>query len=308
MKKKILFAMASSMFVAGAAQAAPSTVYNTDLINVNGAFGAGVATTVTNANGTLTTVNGPSGGANRGGAGLVFDKWVQQNVGANASVGITTTQARSGTGSVEFIGLSSQGYPDQNGNPGSGSKADMEYYFSQPLALSDFVGASYDWYRSSASTNNGIQTASFRLLVNTPNFTLSPSTALIFEPYYQGAPANVATDQWVSEAITLSSEFWNNSGLTSPGNFTNSLSSWIAANPGLVVVGLSTGFGSGWDGKFYGNVDNISYNFGARSGAFNFEVASAAVPEPATWAMLIAGFALVGASMRRRTRAIVSYA
>ena len=32
------------------------------------------------------------------------------------------------------------------------------------------------------------------------------------------------------------------------------------------------------------------------------------VPEPTTWAMLIAGFGLVGAAMRRRTRLTVSYA
>lgn len=41
---------------------------------------------------------------------------------------------------------------------------------------------------------------------------------------------------------------------------------------------------------------------------FTFRVSSA-VPEPATWAMMIAGFGLVGASVRRdRTRATVAYA
>lgn len=38
-------------------------------------------------------------------------------------------------------------------------------------------------------------------------------------------------------------------------------------------------------------------------------LATAAVPEPATWAMMIAGFGLVGAAMRRRSiRTTVSYA
>jgi PEP-CTERM motif len=37
-------------------------------------------------------------------------------------------------------------------------------------------------------------------------------------------------------------------------------------------------------------------------------VLSSAVPEPATWAMMIVGFALVGASMRRRTTTRVSFA
>lgn len=36
----------------------------------------------------------------------------------------------------------------------------------------------------------------------------------------------------------------------------------------------------------------------------DFYVTSGAVPEPATWAMMIGGFALVGASMRRRSTAV----
>jgi hypothetical protein len=35
---------------------------------------------------------------------------------------------------------------------------------------------------------------------------------------------------------------------------------------------------------------------------------TASVPEPSTWLTLIVGFGLVGAAMRRRARAVVSYA
>ncbi len=43
--------------------------------------------------------------------------------------------------------------------------------------------------------------------------------------------------------------------------------------------------------------------------SFNYNlVSNAAVPEPATWAMLIAGFGLVGGAMRRRTKMQVTYA
>jgi len=38
-----------------------------------------------------------------------------------------------------------------------------------------------------------------------------------------------------------------------------------------------------------------------------FGIAIAAVPEPASWAMMISGFALIGASLRRRTTARLSY-
>lgn len=39
-----------------------------------------------------------------------------------------------------------------------------------------------------------------------------------------------------------------------------------------------------------------------------FDVGIEAIPEPATWAMMIGGFGMVGAAMRRRTRITVAYA
>lgn len=52
-----------------------------------------------------------------------------------------------------------------------------------------------------------------------------------------------------------------------------------------------------------GQVTN--YNFTA---TLTYDTASAAVPEPATWAMMVAGFGLVGFAMRRRETARVSFA
>lgn len=43
-------------------------------------------------------------------------------------------------------------------------------------------------------------------------------------------------------------------------------------------------------------------------GGYIEDVSLAAVPEPATWAMMIGGFVLVGATARRRTSATVTYA
>ena len=57
--------------------AAAQPVLNTSLPNVSGAYGAGTATTVTNANGTVTTVTGPGGGANRASAPAAANAWRQ---------------------------------------------------------------------------------------------------------------------------------------------------------------------------------------------------------------------------------------
>jgi PEP-CTERM motif len=54
-------------------------------------------------------------------------------------------------------------------------------------------------------------------------------------------------------------------------------------------------------------------HFGVGDGIFSdngggFVVTIAGVPEPANWAMMIAGFGLAGAAMRRRTKLAVTYA
>lgn len=57
----------------------------------------------------------------------------------------------------------------------------------------------------------------------------------------------------------------------------------------------------------YGNVSVISFGYGENVGIDNIKwdvrKIGGAVPEPATWAMMILGFGIVGASMRRRSPA-----
>lgn len=49
--------------------------------------------------------------------------------------------------------------------------------------------------------------------------------------------------------------------------------------------------------------------WGKEGGTYSSKLSfDAAVPEPASWAMMIAGFGLVGAAMRRRTKVQVRYA
>ena len=48
------------------------------------------------------------------------------------------------------------------------------------------------------------------------------------------------------------------------------------------------------------SVNYLSRGFGAYGGTLNFLPTQAAIPEPATWAMMLIGFGAVGAAMRRR--------
>lgn len=53
----------------------------------------------------------------------------------------------------------------------------------------------------------------------------------------------------------------------------------------------------------------IGATFQSSANSFEFDnIATAAIPEPATWAMMIGGLGLVGAASRRRVRAFVTYA
>ncbi|WP_415642312.1 PEPxxWA-CTERM sorting domain-containing protein [Sphingomonas antarctica] len=273
--------------VATPAAAASQTVYDTSLYALNvGASPAdpAYARTVDAGNGTVTYSTGA-----RVSAPSAFDTWQQSDVGGLGVVGITKDFAHDGNGSLVF------------GGTNAGSKADLVYYLSSPELLDSFGGASYDWYRSSVSGTASYLVPSLRiLLTNNGQFG-----SLIFEPIYQGTV--VTDDQWTHSDYNFQSQVWNSNGkLTNPtGNYTNSLFDWAIANPNAVVVGFSTGSGSGWSNNFAGAVDNISWRFGeVNTSSFNFEVAG--VPEPTQWALMIGGFGVVGAISRRRRRAVAA--
>ncbi|MBS0480199.1 MAG: PEP-CTERM sorting domain-containing protein [Proteobacteria bacterium] len=300
MKTWYLAAAAAIAFAPAAASA--QTVYNTSLQNVNGVFGTSTATTTTDSAGTRTVVTGPgpNSGANRAQGTPVLNQWFQANVGAGSTVGITTDYARSGNGSAYF----SQTQNDTG-------KADLQYYFGgAPIALSSLSSFSFDHYRDAASTNNAIQSMVLRLDILKDGVFAG---ALIYEPYYT-TNGNEPVNTWTTSSGNLTTgNWWTNNSLLGPTNATaggtKSLADWISGNAGstLSVYGVEIGFGSGWQGNFFGAVDNVSVQFGNAGGlSSNFEVAATAgVPEPATWAMMIMGFGLMGYSMRRRRATLV---
>lgn len=210
--------------------------------------------------------------------------------GGNATVGITSTYPRNGTGSFYLQGVDGS----SQGGVGYGTGGVLG-------KLADFVGASYDWYRDSKSTNPNTQAPALALIVDFDgNLTTTTDSGkyLVYEPVYNGKSV-VPTNVWQVEGITPSSNVW--SSYDPPANYYNSsLSSYVSKYPNAVVLGFTAYFGSGWNGQFYGAVDNLSWQFNNQSvaGPFNFEVE---VPEPASLAAF--GAAMLGlAAIRYRRR------
>ena len=100
-------------------------------------------------------------------------------------------------------------------------------------------------------------------------------------------PFAVALNQWYLMTVTFGPEtvgrVYGSDGTTLLGE--------------LSATGLARGVGGGVAVRAF-NADFDTLSLGG--------AAAPAVPEPATWAMLIAGFGLVGASARRRRQASVS--
>lgn len=294
----------ASTVVLAASAAQAQTVLNTSLTPV-ASRGAGSATTTTDATGTRTTVTGPSGDANRSYQARPADTWVQSAVGGDATVGITTNYARNGNGSAYFT--------TTDANADGAAKADLQLNFAAPVLLSSLSSVSYDWYRDASSTTGGNFAPALRFDITKDN---AFAGSLVFENYYQGEISAV-TNTWTRLSANLNSgDIWATNSRLGPtaanaNGGEKTFQQWIDDNAGstLRVTGLSIGMGSGWNGTFAGAVDNVAYSFtGGPSANYNFEVveAAAAVPEPATWAMMLIGFGGIGAAMRRRKRKVTT--
>ena len=289
-----MFSFSMAVVSLGAAtMASAATVNDTSLVQLNGPFGSGTATTTTNGTGTRTVVTGPGGSGNRASATPVVGVWSQANVGGGGTVGITNDFARSGNGSAYFSTV--------NGD----SKGDLQYRFGSVLALSDLSSVSFDFFRSSTSVidANLAPVLRFDMLKN-GNFAGS----LVFENVYQ-AQTTAPVDTWTTLTANLNSGIWWATNASLGPTFANAnggqktLAQWIAdnGNATLTTYGMTIGVGSGWNGTFRGGVDNVNVAFGDIVSQSNFEVApqQGAVPEPSTWLMMIAGFGLTGLAMRR---------
>ena len=232
------------------------------------------------------------------GAGTNWGKISGDN-SADSSAQITNAAARSGNGSLELKGNTTRvqtGYQ-------------YSLFTTKIDALSAINGLTFDWQVAADSTNQSM-TPALRLLIQNG----STRSQLIWEGAYNpsalgtnGTAATNPTGEWYSTSTT--DLFWQN--VTGAGDTLNgsggyvlkTLADWISGyGSGAYVSAISVGNGSGSGTGYHAFVDNVTlYGTNGTSRSYNFETASAPVPEPATWAMMIAGFGLVGGAMRRRS-------
>lgn len=207
------------------------------------------------------------------------------------SAAITSTAPRSGNGSVELTGDRSRfimgNAPGANYNPASNL-----------FTLDQVASLSFDYMIDPASSRTDYSpSVRFHL------WDGAQRSELIFEQVYNGPFAPAGT--WVT--TDSSDVFWRfvtGSGTTlNAGSQVNmTLADWAASSyfsNDAYVSAISVGQGSSATPGYKAYADNVRVSFtNGDSTLYNFE--TAAVPEPATWAMMIMGFGGMGALVRRR--------
>lgn len=260
---------------------------------------------------TIINANNPSGDAitnpgssvltqNLTATGAFGEKFVYRNVRNGGKVGIDSTYARSGTGSLHFVGtggnaqseLAFGGGFDANGNitgPSMGS-------------IDNLSALNADFYTASSNVPNAM--AILRLELFSANDGGSSSYGqLIFDNVWGTGPESMAWTfgQWGNVDLFANANsiyLRGSSGLVSRyGTAQRTLANWLTTlnGKGYEIFSVNAGWGQSGN-QFDGAVDNITFGVGANIRTYNFEP----VPEPATMAAL--GLGAV-ALIRRRKKA-----
>ena len=202
---------------------------------------------------------------------------------------ITNAAPRSGNGSLELTGDRTRfAYGTIFPNAGSAHIAE----------LSNVSALTFDWRIAGDAVPllNPDYTPALRLSIF--DSASGSRKDLVWEGAYNGTYGNTLRDTWYS--TTASSLFYLNGTSVNDGR---TIAAWVSAfGANSFVGGISVGQGSSAGVGYHAFVDNVTLTTTSGSTTYNFETAAAAVPEPATWGMIIAGFGMMGASMRYRRR------
>lgn len=184
------------------------------------------------------------------------------------------------------------------------------------LNLNDFALFSvFDLFRYGNGFDPATGDRLLQLSANRPAFfSINGSTPFNFGNPAEAEFANLATGAFVGDGNQAShfkdatGEFIDDSGLCLLEARQIGLLDPTAPSCGLAIV--TSNDLAAFDAIGY----NLNFDILGNRG-FTFDTAqvfglagAAAIPEPATWAMLIAGFGMVGGAARRRTRVNVSFA
>ena len=166
--------------------------------------------------------------------------------------------------------------------------------------LSDFTDLSFSYMvdPTSTSTINALYGPALRIVF----YQGTVKDELVFEHVYQAGGYGAAAVKGSWNVTTDQSTFYLKSNANE--NIEMTMAQWVSSkNLGDAVVGgVYVGVGSGSGSGVFVHYDNIIA--GGTEYKFDLSAATAAVPEPASWAMMISGFGLVGAAMRRRKGAV----
>jgi hypothetical protein len=188
------------------------------------------------------------------------------------------------------------------------------------LGNSTAVGGFYDGGTSghgTSGTNFGVQFSSNALAIDNYNGCCEPDSPRKGILFFLSGPA--VTINYAAGFTTGFSFYYSSNsnafirvydGLNGTGNVLATLALAQQANTGCAPG--STGFYCNWDPigvSFAGTAKSIDFGGGANFVAYDditFGRDTPGIPEPQSWALLIAGFGLVGATMRRRRIAVAA--